>query len=264
MQDTQKLKNFPTINFVSIPESKERRKFLYEQCERYSLRICSHIYEKYKEGDLKINLGEYKNQYSYSSTYLGGFTSHFRAIRDWYENTNEPYAIFCEDDLSLETVQYWNFTWEEFFNKFPSTWGCVQLSLTRSEGEMFNYFQPEVHFRTRCWDDWSACSYLMKREHAKKLLDAYYNSDEFLFTSYKGIDEHLRPAWALRPIIETYLYTLVDNHSLFVFPLLVEGDGFDSTIWGEKKRPDYSRESILDWWKTKGKNMNVNDFFIYN
>ena len=35
--------------------------------------------------------------------------------------------------LSLKTVNYWNFTWNEFVSSLPEDWDCVQLLLIRDE-----------------------------------------------------------------------------------------------------------------------------------
>lgn len=256
-----KLKNFPPINFVSIKESKNRREVLYDQFEKYELRnITPNIFEKYGKITHKIHSSDWwaKDKLGY----LGTTTSHLKAIKNWYENTDELYAFFCEDDISFDTVQYWNFTWQEFFNRLPSDWGCIQFVLFRND--MFLFFQPEVHFRHRCWCDGSTTGYLITRKHAKNLLDHYYNGEEFFFV-YKGTDRDIREEWATYPSPETIIYSIF-NSSVYSFPLFVENPNFDTTVWdldGEVPtfhHPCYN--SIMNWWKDRGTNMSLDDFFI--
>ena len=113
-------------------------------------------------------------QWKLSQGSRGPVTSHLKAIREWLQTTDDECAFFCEDDLSLETVQYWNFTWEEFVDILPKNWDCVQLCLLR---EYFSDFK--IEFRNRCWCDWSACAYLITRKYAQNLVDTYYYDDCF-------------------------------------------------------------------------------------
>jgi hypothetical protein len=187
-------------------------------------------------------------------------TSHLKAIKDWYFNTDEEYAFFCEDDLSFETVQYWNFTWEEFFKSLPKNWDCVQLCWVREEDSMF-LFLTEI--RPRCWCDWSGCAYLIKRSHAKNIISNYYKNGEFTLT-YTGIDSVERPEWALIPNIETIIFSKFGM--IYGFPLFCEDViNCDTTMVPHEHRYNmrhwniYSYKTIIDWWKTEGKNLTLFD-----
>lgn len=256
-----RLRNFPPVNFISIEESEDRRKVLYEQFKKNGIKnITPHIFEKYNPDKHIIKTTDWWGRDK--EGYLGATTSHIKAIKTWYETTDEPYAFFCEDDLSLETVQYWNFTWEQFFNSLPYDWTCVQMVVTGSD--VFKFFQPEVHFRNRCWCDSAATAYLITREHAKSLLDNYYLDGETFFIEYKGIDKDGRDEWATYPTTETIVYSNFGK-PIYTFPLFVENPRFDTTVWdlnGEVPQfhwPCY--DAIMDWWKTRGKDMTLNGFF---
>ena len=87
----------------------------------------------------------------------------------------------------LESVKYWDFTWEEFFNSLPPQWECVQLCLLRE----YEY-GLDIKFKTREWSDWSGCAYLISRKYAQKLIDTYYYDDVFHLDS-KCHDVEYRP-----------------------------------------------------------------------
>jgi GR25 family glycosyltransferase involved in LPS biosynthesis len=60
---------------------------------------------------------------------IGCTTSHLKAIKHWYETSDSPYAIIMEDDCNLDLVQFWNFTWNDFYAQVPYDWDVVQLLL---------------------------------------------------------------------------------------------------------------------------------------
>ena len=120
-----KFEGFPSVNFISVTECEDRRNLLYKKFGEYGItNVTPHIYDRYKDEDHDIR-SELLDRLSIGSR--GPVTSHLKAVKEWYYETDEPYTIICEDDLGFQTVQYWNFTWKEFFESLPPDWGCVQL-----------------------------------------------------------------------------------------------------------------------------------------
>jgi len=262
--ETEKLKNFPSVNFISIEESQERRDVLYEMFEEYEIsNVTAHIYKRYSDADHKIIEGPLINH-----TSKGPVTSHLKAIKEWYENTDEEYTLMCEDDFSFDSVKYWNFTWEEFFRQLPKDWNLIQLCLIRED--MFYFFNPEVKLRNRCWCDWSVCVYLISRKHAENLIKNYYPND-FIHLEYKGTDKELKEKekdsyWCLFPHAENVIYSPFEDirGGIYTFPLFVENISFTSTWSG---RDDNwlnvkCRDEIMNWWRTKGQNKDLNDLMM--
>ena len=258
-----KLKNFPSINFISIEESQDRRDILLEMFEKHGIyNATPHIYKKYKDEDHKIIEGPIINDIS-----KGPVTSHLKTIKAWYEDTDEEYTFICEDDISFDTVQYWNFTWDEFFNSLPKDWKIIQLCLTREN--MFYFFDPEVTLRKRVFCDYGAYAYLISRKHAEKLLKNYYSNDYF-HLEYKGNDKEHREREKdsrafLFPHAENLIYSNFGDNN-YVFPLFVENISFKS-VWNTKNNTGYlndwlyshSHNEIINWWTTTGQNKNINE-----
>lgn len=285
LTNKQKLKNFPTINFVSIEESEDRRKDLYENFEKNGIdtnKVNPNIFQRYSKGYDKIKFPhESSLKFSYGEevvdldfiidqiqechpSYMGALTSHLKAIKNWYENTEEEYTIFCEDDIGFDTVQYWNFTWEEFFNNLPSGWKCIQLSVLRDIDVFYAFWTPDIHFRSRCWCDWSCLCYLITRDYAKRLLDNYYVDGVFSL-DYKGVDAHQRYEFALKPYIENILYTFFEQGEIFSFPLFCPNSKFETTVWEKDDNSidqSIAFSEIMNWWKTKGNKKSLNQIFI--
>ncbi len=252
--DQYKLKNFPPVHVISTIDSNARRELLNEKFKNNNIEnVTFHIFKRYEEGDYVLT-GELLDKMTGPGR--GPLTSHLRTIKGWYYGTDEPYAFFCEDDLSFETVKYWNFTWEEFFNRLPSNWECVQLSWVR---EIYRNFS--IEFRNRCWCDWSGCAYLISREYAKKVIESYYFGNEFT-TDLKGHDIIHRPEWAKIPVIETVVFSTVGK--VYGFPLFVEDVPNCHTTWrwGSANEVNaYSYYETIEWWKGIGQFCQLSDIF---
>lgn len=249
-----KLGNFPSINCVTIEESEHRRSALKQKMASYDLYdINFHIFPRYKEGDCKLIGSRVDQLHLYSK---GPVTSHLKAIKNWLKNSNEEYTFFCEDDLGLNTVPYWNFNWTEFYNNLPPDWECVQLVWIR---EADHFLDHGYKLRNRCWCDWSGCAYLIKRSFAQKLIDHYHPNDYF-FLEYQGADAKLREWWALIPTIETIVFSNVGK--VYSFPLFVEDIiGCQSTYVesGQGYLHHDSHQIVMNLWEHTLSSMSIRD-----
>lgn len=236
--DNKNLTGFPSVYYVSLEESIDRRTELENEFSRYNIKPNAVISKKYEDSD-DIITGSYIHTLNDGTK--GCCVSHLKAIKKWYEETNEEYGFFCEDDLSLETVEFWDFTWEEFMNSIPKEVECVQLFTIRSEFDTFD-------IRLRYWDDWGATAYIITRSYAKKLIDTFIVGQTFKLEI---------PNSNLMPLIETILFSSVGTS--YVYPLFVENVKFDSTFVGkdddvddgQKTNHRIARQLVLDHWKNK-------------
>tara|TARA_S200002703_G_scaffold137239_1_gene126922 strand:- start:126 stop:2261 length:2136 start_codon:yes stop_codon:yes gene_type:complete len=236
MKISSKLENFPTPYYISLEESVDRQESLKSQFSEYGITdlngiICKRFYEC----DDKVT-GE--QLHILEGGTIGCIVSHLNAIKKWYENTSEDYGFFCEDDLSLESVQYWNFTWEDFVNNLPSDWECIQLCCVRSS-------QIDVKMRERSMSDWSATVYMITRNYAKKIIDRYIREDSYDLTIY-GTNFY--------PMPENVLFYGIGK--VYSVDLFVENQKFNSTFTetvgiegGIKEHHTESYEHVINWWK---------------
>jgi len=234
--------------------------------EKYGVyKFTPYVYDRYVDEDHKLS-GQGLQLCDPNTR--GPVTSHLKAIKEWYYNSTEPYAIFCEDDISFDMVRYWNFTWEDFFHNLPPTWEIVQLALLTDGAAGFptalhrNLEQNCI--RTRDWSDWSCAAYLISRQHAAKIVQNYY-PDDTIILEYKGWDAPRRPRWGLVPTTETLVYSFFEQDradTVFSFQLLTEDASFPST-WGHSdvnvKWHTLSHELVWDWWKTIGSGLTIED-----
>jgi hypothetical protein len=220
------LANFPSVYYISLEECVDRRNNLIEQFKKYNVtNIKGIISKRFAESD-DIVEGKYINQLTGGA--IGCVVSHLKALKDWYYNTDEDYAFFCEDDISLETVEYWNFTWDDFINSLPDDAEYVQLLVIRDSFKTFGIHERE-------WDDWAASTaYIITREYAKKVIDTYCIGDTYKLEI---------PFHDILPIVENIL--CVGHGKVYSIPLIVEDIKFNSTF-SEDEEPD-----VKDGHKTK-------------
>ena len=236
---SNKLENFPSVYYVSLEESTDRQKNLEEQFGEYGIIPKAIISKRFAESN-DIITGKYSHTLNDGTK--GCVVSHIKAIKEWYENTNEDYAFFCEDDLSLETVEHWNFTWEEFIESLPEDAECIQLLTIRGDFDTFE-------LRERCWDDWGASAYIITRDYAKRMINKYIINGVY----------NLELDNDIQPLIENILFT--NGGKSYTIPLFVEEVKFQSTFVGKdddvkdgQKNNHYkARETVLNYWKNTGK-----------
>lgn len=234
----EKLSSIPSVYYVSLEESLNRRDNLESQFYFYGITPTAFISKRFDECDDVIT-GKYVDTLNDGTK--GCIVSHLKAIKHWYKNTDEDYGFFCEDDLSLETIDYWDFTWNEFIERLPSDADCVQLLTIRGEYDTFD-------LRERYWDDWGASAYIITRDYAKKLIDTFVKEDTFNLEI---------PNSEVMPLIENILFASLGK--CYTCPLFVEEIKFQSTFVGrdddvkdgQKNNHYVAHQLVLDYWKTK-------------
>jgi len=237
---TDKLQYFPYSYYVSLEESTERQKILHEQFSKYGVNDATPILSKrFAECNDKVK-GEMLHVLDAGTT--GCVISHLKAIQKWYDEKDDDYALFCEDDLSLETVEYWNFTWEEFIEKLPDDVECVQLSSIRPSYDT-------VYFRERSMYDWSATAYIITRDYARKILERHVHGDEYDLTI---------PGTNFYPMSETVLFYGLGT--VYTIELFVENRDVATTFneieGGHKEYHKESYDFVSNWWKTQHVSLN--------
>jgi len=225
-----KLKNFGPLYYINLDEQPERDAAMQSMCKYWELnptRISAfdgrntslnHILEG--SHDIGISSGE-----------VGCVTSHLKAIKQWYETTDTPYAIFAEDDVSFDTARFWKFTWDEFVEKLPYDWDVVQLAII-NPGVVY----ASMHAR---WvNDFSTACFMVSRHHAKKLIDHHCVGDKF------RLDQGVKP----RPVADDLIYNCGRTYAIPLFHYKIE---MGSSIHPEHIEVFHkgSHQGILDHWR---------------
>jgi len=240
-----KFDNFPVVYYISFETSNDRRDELESQFRSNNISYKSVI--TYRIDDEKrVVKGQFLHQLDKPT--MGCTTSHLVAIKDWFNNSDDPYGIFFEDDVTLITSKYWNFSWNDFMNRLPQNWDCIQMLCVR---ENLN----DIKFQKRKWDDWAVTAYMITRDYAKKLIQQYYPDNEFILTI---------PYGNIIPLAENIIYGLGFTYAV---PLFIENTSFKSTFHIrniQEEHKEYHIESssfVLNWWE-KNKDTNQLDLLF--
>jgi hypothetical protein len=237
-----KLEGLSVINCISLEESANRRKKILNEFKKYNIKNINFLISKrYNESTDKI---EGLLSHTLNEGTKGCCVSQLKNIKRWLETTKEDYGFFCEDDLSLQTVQYWNKNWKQFIDGLPQDWECVQLLTVREDNLHLN-------LRDRLWNDWGATAYILKRGTAKKIIQTYIKDNVFKL-------ELPEPNTNIQPLIENLIYTIGKTYTM---PLFIEDINFESTFVNtdtdvntatfHKNNHIIAAQKILELWKNK-------------
>ena len=245
-KSSYKLNGLAPIYYINLDDQPERKiymeaQFKYWEIENYE-RISAYDGREDDLGD--ILRGKYPEDMS--SGEIGCTTSHLKAIKHWYETTDTPYAIMMEDDVDLELVKCWNFTWNNFTSRLPYDWDVVQLAIICT-GSLY------VRLHKRFVNDFSTACYMITRHHAEKLIKLHCRGDKY------KIDNGVRP----RAVADDLIY---NSGNTYAIPIFLYRIALGSSI-----HPDHidhfhkaSHDGLYEFWKNTGCQMNIDEFMDYD
>lgn len=241
-----KLKNFGPIYYLNLDGQPERKEYMESQFKYWELEDYTRIsaYDG-REDDLSdIIKGCYPEMMT--SGEVGCVTSHLKAIKHWLETSNSPYAIIMEDDCDLSVVKYWNFTWQDFISRVPYAWDVIQLAIICT-GDIV------VPVHNRFVNDFSTACYVITRHHAEKLMRLHVRGDKY------RLDNGVKP----RAVADDLIY---NSGVTYATPLLLYKIELGSTIHKDHLELFHkaSYDGILNFWKTQGPDITVEQITDYN
>jgi len=241
-----KLKGFGPLYVISLDGQPERWEWMKSQLDYWQIENYKKVsaYDG-REDDLSdIIKGRYPEMMT--SGEIGCVTSHLKAIKDFYENTDEPYAIIMEDDCDIDTVRFWNFTWSDVVSRFPYDWDVVQLAIICT-GNIY------VSLHKRFVNDFSTACYAISRHHAEKILKHHTRGDKY------KLDNGVKP----RPVADDLIY---NSGNTFSIPLLLYKIELGSSIHPEHIDIFHrqSHDAIRNYWAQNGANIDIDQLMNYD
>jgi GR25 family glycosyltransferase involved in LPS biosynthesis len=244
-KSTYKLNNFGPIYYINLDDQPERREFMESQYNYWGIIDYTRIsaYDGRNDDLSDIIKGKYPE--NVTSSEIGCLTSHLKAIKFWYENSDTPYAIFMEDDCSI-IARYWNFTWQEFISRIPYNWDCLQLAIICTGDIHLQIHKHQINeFSTAC--------YAITRRYAKKLIDLHCKDDKY------RLDQDIRP----RAVADDLIYSAGITYStpLFLYDLKL-GSSIHQDHVETFHRASY--DGLKTFWENKGSELTVDQITDYN
>jgi hypothetical protein len=246
-KSTFKLQGIGPIYYINLDGQPERREFMEDQFKYWEIENYERIsaYDGRDDDLSDILKGRYPERMTPGE--IGCVTSHLKAIRHWLDTSDSPYAVFMEDDCSLDLVRFWPFTWRDFYSRLPYDWDCVQISIICT-GDI------HVRLHKRFVNDFSTACYIMNRRYAEKLMHFHVKGPD----KYK-LDNGVKP----RPVADDLLYNAGNTYAI---PLLLYRTELGSSIHPEHVDVFHKKnyQAQFSFWETSGSNAKIEGLMDYD
>ena len=241
-----KLKNLSPIYYLNLDGQPERKEYMEEQFKYWEIENYTRIsaYDG-REDDLSdIIKGRYPD--NMTSGEIGCTTSHLKALQHWIETSDSPYAVIMEDDVDLQLVKFWNFTWSDFVAKVPYDYDVIQLAIICT-GDL------HVKLHKRFVNDFSTAAYMITRHHAEKILRHHVRGDKY------KLDNGVKP----RAVADDLIY---NSGNTFSIPLFLYKIALGSSIHPEHIDVFHrqSHDGLLHFWERQGFDMKIDELMNYD
>lgn len=234
-----KLENLPKIAYINIDSHVSKRNFIEQSFKKFNIKN----YDRFSA----ICLNESKHPYLHKGEY-GCALSHLNVIYNFYHKSNDEMIIILEDDADINTIDNWEFSWNEFLKILPN-FEIVQL-IRNQEPDLQKYASlKKWEYRDR-----STAGYLITRDYAKKLLNSFHDMGELLDTLPNLRDDEDHPKGStFGPVADYVLYKNFIALSTCIFQQTRNLDGLWSST-SDQQEPDWYRKQhsqITSFWSKK-------------
>jgi len=241
-----KLRNLPPVLWLNLDADTHRFEHMTSQFEYWEIENHTRIsgYDARVDDVSLLLKGRIPDDMSPNE--VGCVLSHLKAIKHFYEETDHPYILIFEDDVSLDIAKHWDFTWPDFFCRIPYDWDSMQLT-TICTGDI------HVKLHLKFINDFSAAIYLISRHHAAKMMKHHIRGDKF------KLDNGVKP----RAVSED---TILETGKTYTIPLFLYNLDMGSTIHQEHlsifhKGP---HDALLTYWQQQGANIDIREHMNYD
>ena len=168
-----KLSNLPPIYYLNLQEREERREYMEKQFKKYEIRKWTLQRIHFWGGKFLEKLvldSQFKTQKRFYSVLL----NRSEMIANFLFDLDSDVVLLLEDDLSFHTERYLNFEWEEFIERLPHNWDCVQLHII---GEKF------MPLTLSPWsvNNHSVVAILINKRYADKYVNMFMENGKWRF-----------------------------------------------------------------------------------
>lgn len=276
----------PDILWINLEKSVDRRKYMETNLNNLNLKHTrinaldtSNLQSFCFDDTNNIQINNIKKDKQ-----LACFFSHIKALEHFVNNKIlGDYCLISEDDLSMETVKYWNKPFWDYINDAPKDFEVIQLvqTYTTINGltklNKYNILNMKKHTFDK-GVPWGCVLYLVKRTFAEKIISDFIKKDNFgryninyiRETSNKVIDE-MQISNQFKTKIKNNL--LISDVFMYIFsnaytiPLFTTTNKFESTIDDVTKQyhfisKNYITQLLIEQKKNNLKNIKGGHTFL--
>ena len=241
-----KLKSLAPVYYINLDGQEERKIYMENQLKYWEVENYERIsaYDGREDDVGDILKGRYPE--NMTSGEIGCTTSHLKAIKHWLDTSDSSYAVIMEDDVSLDTVKYWDFSWSNFMSKVPYDWDVIQLAIICT-GDL------HVRLHKRFVNDFSTACYIISRHHAEKLVKHHVRGDKY------KIDNGCKP----RAVADDLIY---NSGNTYAIPLFLYRIQLGSSIHPEHVDMIHkaSHDGLLNYWQGQGCTTSLDSLMDYD
>ena len=232
------------IYWINLDKSIDRKKNMENILSNFSVpnerisaingHLDNNIREKY------FILTDNSNNYpKYSNTEYAILASHLYTIDKYLENNiyiENGICLICEDDLSLDFIQYWNKSFTDIIKDAPNDWDII----------MMGYFSLKLDYDeyTKWNNEWSALSYLVNKNNIKNKINQLKIYDEKLLLNetmnnpllnetINNNRENIHFKWKCNSndlmVSDNYIFSKVNTY-IYKYPYFTFPNDNDSTL----------------------------------
>lgn len=230
-----KLNGFEPVYVINLESRKDRLDHIKKEFKKYGVTEYE-VFNAVDGENADFNdLVFQKEKLQLSNAELGATISHLKTISHWLETSDSEYAIVVEDDLSLETVDRWNFIFSDFIKSINKPYDILQLCIIQN-----HKINTNLHMREKM--DWSAACYLIKRDAGRKLINKYFIDNKYVLPQDRSaVADSIIYSGSKTLSIPLFTYNLELPSSInFEFNLSAEQtDKFSTHISSKKQTLEY-------------------------
>jgi len=209
------INNIDIIYWINLDESIKRKNNMIKLLENFDI---NNVRFKAFDGALENNIAENyfiseNNIYpKYSNKEYAILLSHLSVIETIIKTDDLKYGVclVCEDDLSLDFMNYWNIDLKSIIENGPQDWDILMLG----------YFSLKLNYNEKYskWNnEWSALSYLINKKNISSKISNLKKDDKWLCNEYDLM------------VSDNYIFSKFNTY-VYKYPLMTFPNNNDSTF----------------------------------
>ena len=257
----EKLKGFPQVRYLNLDNRTDRREWMENHFKKYGVtdyvRISADRYGPHNYDEWKSKLAVAgSNSYVRKDNicYVSILVNQFQSIIDWYNDNTSETCIIAEDDLNMDILRLWPFTWEYFVDNLPCNWDCIQMQVIGGQ------WMP-MGLTKRSRNNHGATAYLINRRYAEKMIDMHYIDGKFTFYDNYGYGGNWPEYHCQSPDFVPFEVGVT-----YTFPIFITNSKFGSDCYEGKvnmmaRKSDFA---VVKWWKEESSKYGIKELFTLN